>query len=117
MPTLSDPQRWYMAAEKDELLADLLVFLGRPDDWYDLYKALETARDAAVGRGWEDLKAFLGAEVRGFDDLKQTLNHYRHASRHHKLPKSPPTLAEARATINRIARIILDYKAAAAPRS
>ncbi|MGH7115561.1 MAG: hypothetical protein ACREE9_13820, partial [Stellaceae bacterium] len=49
-PQPSNAQRWIGAAEKNDQIADMLVFAGRADNWFDIYKALELAETLAGGR-------------------------------------------------------------------
>ena len=34
------PQKWIKAAEENDDIADLLVFAGRADNWFDIYKTI-----------------------------------------------------------------------------
>lgn len=42
-PQPSTAQKWLELAGWDDDVADMLVFAGRADDWFDIYKALELA--------------------------------------------------------------------------
>jgi hypothetical protein len=46
-PQKSTMQRWFQEAETDEARAELFATIGRADNWYDLYKSMELAKELA----------------------------------------------------------------------
>ena len=110
-PKPSDPQRWVAVAESDDDLADLLNHTGRTDgDWYELYKTLEVAK--RVGNRHGGYAKILGAEANRVEQMRQTANFYRHASKATHRPPVLTTLDEALPLLRWVVRTILD---AAAP--
>jgi hypothetical protein len=103
-PRPSNPQRWIGAAEKNDQIADMLVFAGRSDNWFDIYKALELAETLAGHRN--KLRVLLGASADECERMWRTANSYRHARDKNK-PMVLTTLAEARPLLSYIVRTIL----------
>jgi hypothetical protein len=63
-PAPSQAQRWFHLAEQCIDVADMLIFVGRANNWFDIYKALELAQLLVGGRpGWK-LNALLGGGQR-----------------------------------------------------
>lgn len=106
-PQPSMAQQWTRAGLAKDRLGELLVYLGRADNWFDLYKALEVAEELA-GSGEEGLAAVTGTSLRKVKRLKQSANFYRHAGGRHKLPGKPVELNEARAQLQLMAKAILE---------
>jgi hypothetical protein len=104
---MSSTQRWIKAAEEDEDIADMLVFAGRADNWFDIYKAVELAQRLAGDRN--KLRVLLGKSACECERMWRTANCYRHAR-----PNDPPsiltTLAEARPLLSLIVRTVLDVR-------
>ena len=48
-PAASQAQRWVQVAEQNNDVADMLIFAGRANNWFDIYKALELAHRLRVG--------------------------------------------------------------------
>jgi hypothetical protein len=106
MPEKSTAQKYLEAAEQDDDIADLLVFAGRADNWFDIYKAVELAERIAGGGG--KLWPFLGTSAQPCRTMRETANFYRHA-RAHK-PNVLTTLGEARELLSFIVRTLIDAK-------
>jgi hypothetical protein len=98
-PEPSAAQRWIAAAEKNDDLADLLVFAGRADNWFDIYKAIEMAERLSGGE--HKLLGLLGASATACKNLKETANTYRHA-RPNRRPQVPVELAAAKPLLSHI---------------
>jgi len=96
VPEPSATQRVMGLASGDDVVADLLRYLGQADNWYDIYKAIECAQDLVVG-GEAGLKTFLDESGPSLKRVKTTANFYRHALA--ERPSKPATLDEARAAI------------------
>lgn len=105
-PTPTDAQHWIRAAMDDGDIADLLSFLGRADNWFDLYKAIEMAEKIAGNH--HKLLHLLGDDAKAFKNVRTTANWHRHA-RTHK-PAAPATLEEARVFVNHAVRMALESK-------
>lgn len=101
-PVESPLQRRLALANREEAVADLLVFLSRADDWFDLFKAIECVEKLAGGqKKAEGLAA-------GWNDARRTANVYRHApSPSRTLPKNPPSVVTVRTLIAEVARGLL----------
>lgn len=93
-PEPSQAQRWVQAAEQRDDVGDMLVFTGRGDNWFDIYKALEIAQSLAGGRPGRKLNVLLGAASDEFERMWRTANMHRHAMSK-DAPTTPMTLAEA----------------------
>lgn len=104
-PQPSNAQRWIGAAKTDDQIADMLVFAGRADNWFDIYKAVELAEKIAGGQ--HKLRRLLGASAREYKRMRNTANCFRHA-RFNKPPPILTTLAEARPLLSHIVRTVLD---------
>ncbi len=70
-------QKWFREADADDSRADLLAYVSRANNWYDLFKAAECARRLSGGKN--GLKAILGTDFGEWDRIWQTANFYRHA--------------------------------------
>lgn len=105
-PTASVPQKWIKAGEQNDAIADLLVFVARADNWFDLYKAYEVACEIVEGE--KELARCTGLSMKKLAKFRQTANHYRHSGRRDKLPRNPPTLPEAIATLRTISGQLLN---------
>jgi hypothetical protein len=84
----------------------MLVFAGRTENWFDIYKALELAEKLAGGE--HKLRIGLGDTGHEYKRMKATANYYRHA-RHYR-PDILTTLAEARPLLSLIVRAVLDVR-------
>jgi hypothetical protein len=105
LPNASVVQKWIAAAEEHEDIADLLVFAGRADNWFDIYKTLELAETLAGGQ--PKLRTLLGDARDEYERMRRTANCYRHAS-YSSPPKVLTTLTEARPLLSVIVRAVLD---------
>jgi hypothetical protein len=99
-PQPTEVQQWVEVAETDDLLNDALVFFGRPEDWFDIYKALECLCQRAGGEhaflalNWEPQ-----SEVKR---LKRSADWFRHARRKNDRLENPMPLSEARALLGKL---------------
>ncbi|MBL8558802.1 MAG: hypothetical protein JNM47_08795 [Hyphomonadaceae bacterium] len=105
-PTANKAQVWAQAAVADDDIADLLTFLGRANNWFDLYKAIEMA-EKLVG-GEHTLQNMLGSTGTSFKNARTTANWHRHA-RGHK-PTAPATFDEALTLVKFAANLALEAK-------
>jgi hypothetical protein len=106
-PQPSAAQRWIKAAEDNDDIADLLVFAGRADNWFDIYKAVEMA-ERLVG-GERNLPPVLGPLAKEFARMQRTANSmHRHAPRKFQPPAAPTSLDEARSILSFVVRTVLD---------
>ena len=78
-PSPSEAQRWSLLAERDELLDDALIYFGRADDWFDIYKCIECLEGRAGGE--KALRACQWISGNKFDLLRRSANAARHARR------------------------------------
>lgn len=94
-PTPTAAQEWIQAAENDDDLADLLSFVGRADNWFDLYKAIEMAERLVGGK--HKLERLLDQGASAFQNARETANWCRHARGHR--PADLATLDQARSRV------------------
>jgi hypothetical protein len=102
-PKPSAAQDYIKAAENDDDISDMLVFSGRSDSWFDIYKAIELA-ERLPGKGGS-LWPLLGGSSDDCKRMRETANFYRHA-RGYRPPKLT-TLAEAKPLLALIIRTVL----------
>lgn len=105
-PAPSNLQRWNAASANGDLVRDLMMFVGRANNWFDIYKALEISIE--VFGNERDLVAFV--KKNGGPDLKKlkrTANHYRHATKRNPLPQTPPNLVQGREQLRNVAMLVL----------
>jgi len=102
-PEASAAQRWMHAAESDDDIADLLVYTGRADNWFDIYKAIELA-ERIVGSE-QALSKLLGPSGAQVKNMRTTANFYRHARKYR-----PPVLTtqdEAASLLRSVVRAVV----------
>jgi hypothetical protein len=104
-PQPSNAQKWIGAAEKNNQIADMLVFAGRADNWFDIYKAVEIAEKLAGGQ--HKLSGLLGTFDQEYKRMRYTANSYRHVG-FDRPPTVLTTLAEAKSLLSHIVRTVLD---------
>ena len=113
-PEPSASQRWISSADdhdakgdvathRADLLSDLLVHLGRCDNWFDIYKTIEFAELLAGGE--HKLQNLAGTDRARIKNARVTANFHRHARTHR--PDNPVTLNEAHEAARVAARIVL----------
>jgi hypothetical protein len=76
-PVPSAAQALHDAALSDDDIADLLEQLGRSDNWYDIYKAIEIAQVLCGGQ--HKLFAMLEGSRSACENMRKTANFFRHA--------------------------------------
>jgi hypothetical protein len=105
----SNLQRWNAALTNGDEVRDLIMFVGRSNNWFDIYKALEISINLSGSEN--DLVAFLkkknGPDLK---KLKRTANHFRHATKVNSLPPTAPSLVQAREQLARIVVLLLEDK-------
>lgn len=102
LPSPSAMQQRLGRAERDEAAADLLGFVARADNWFDLFKAMETV-ERLVG----DARA-VQQHDRAWKRVRQAANRHRHAPSPKYPPPNPPVdFDEARAVLLRVAAAVL----------
>lgn len=106
-PEPSDPQKWIRLAGQSDIVADMLVFAGRGDNWFDIYKCIELA-EKLVG-GQHKLRTLLGSSAQQFKQMRKTANFHRHARG--ERPKTLTTLIEAQSLLWFVVRFVLDQQA------
>jgi hypothetical protein len=111
-PEASRIQRWIKAAEENNDIADILVFAGRANNWFDIYKTVELAEKMAGGQA--KLRGLLGECRRDYERMRNTANSYRHA-RYNNPPPILTTLEEARSLVTHIVKTVLDRQPLANP--
>lgn len=105
---LSTPQQWLEIAAGDDKIADMLVFTGRPNNWFDVYKALELAEDLMTGKSKRTaLLSLVGASRKEVERMIRTANMHRHA-RVDVPPLVPMTLDEASSLLPILIRAVMD---------
>ena len=113
-PRPSAAQRWLGLAARDDVVADMLVFAGRADNWFDVYKAIELAERLAKRRhggkkvkGEGALAALLGPSAKAFETMRQTANYHRHAPNPAIKPKVLTTPEQAESLLSFIVTTVL----------
>ncbi|HUB49154.1 MAG TPA: recombinase family protein, partial [Acetobacteraceae bacterium] len=109
-PAPSQAQRWVQVAEHCNDVADMLIFAGRANNWFDIYKALELAQLLAGGRPGRKLNALLGGASDEFERMWRTANMHRHA-RSNDAPTTPMALADAMSLLPSVIRTLLAHLA------
>ncbi len=100
VPVASATQRRIEAARSQILVSGLLIFTARADNWFDIYKAMETLEDLVGGDKAARSKA------PQWKNVKQTANHHRHASEFiHQKPRAVVTIDQAREVIIALAQL------------
>ena len=107
-PAPSQAQRWVQVAEHCNDVADMLIFAGRANNWFDIYKALELAQLLAGGRPGRKLNALLGGASDEFERMWRTANMHRHA-RSNDAPATPMALADAMSLLPSVIRTLLAH--------
>jgi hypothetical protein len=94
-PRPSEVQGWMEVAKREALLEDALVYFGRANDWFDIYKCLECLFKLYGG---EDKFCKLQWQSKEKIKLmKQTANLHRHAK--NVPPANPMKIKEARSLL------------------
>jgi hypothetical protein len=106
-PQPSEAQRWAEAAEQNYDIADMLVFAGRADNWFDIYKAIELAERLSGGR--HELAKLPGDSRAKCENMRETANFHRHARTHR--PKILTDLSDAKGLLSFIVRTVLARRA------
>lgn len=97
-PTESLPQKWALAAASDPFIGDALSFFGGDQDWFDIYKALESL-ELKYG-GERGLLELAWVERGRIKLLKATANSGpRHPARKYPPPANPMPLNVAQELI------------------
>jgi hypothetical protein len=101
-PVASPMQQRLERASSNGAVADLLTFVTRADNWFDLFKGMESV-ERLIG-GVAKAKAL----APDWSRVRQTANCHRHApSPNYPLPKQPASIPEARALLFRVAGQVL----------
>lgn len=100
----SAPQGWMQASASNDKIADLLVYAGRADNWFDIYKAIEIAESIAGGE--HDLQKLLGSAAPRLKNMRSTANYYRHAPGYYK-PSLLITQGEATSLLASVVRTVV----------
>jgi hypothetical protein len=98
--------------ERSDLIADLLVHVGRCDNWFDIYKTIELAEKLADGE--HSLQKLLRADSGTLKNARTTANFYRHARA--IKPTNLASLAEARRLAHMAAKFVLNIELSLAAR-
>lgn len=102
-PEPTTAQRWVQAGESNSDIGDMLVFAGRADNWFDIYKALELAECRSGGQ--HGLEKLLGPAASAVRNMRQTANYYRHARGHR--PSVLTTQDDATSLLAHVVRTVL----------
>ncbi len=105
-PQASSAQDWLRLSAQNDLVADMLAFLSRANNWYDLYKTIECA-EKLVG-GEHSLPQYLGDTAKKLKDVRTTANFYRHARAYR--PPHPVALTDALPIVRWVVRTVLDLQ-------
>lgn len=108
-PTRTSPQIWNALAQSNELISEMLDHVGRADNWYEIFKAIECCEDL-TGDGEKGLLALMGDRASEVKNLKSTANSYRHASR--RASPRHYNLTDGKALLSTIAVTVLTELAA-----
>jgi|GEM_PF-2534975 len=103
-PSPTEAQRYIQSAIRNDDVADLFTFVGRADNWFDLYKAMEMAQKLAGGK--RKLHKLLKAGYADFKNARETANSYRHARVPYTLT-NPATFDEAYALLRHAVLVAL----------
>jgi hypothetical protein len=110
-PEPSAAQTWTKKAEGNETVADMLVFAGRADNWFDIFKTIEAAEDLVGGE--RELQKVLGSSGQAFKRMKRTANNL-HRHRPGKFATETPTpMEDAKPLLSFIVRTVMDSYLAA----
>jgi hypothetical protein len=101
-PAQTEAQRWNALAQADSLLSDALGHASRADDWFEIYKAIESLE---ARHGGEKPLLELGLIPQSdLKRLKRTANAHRHAKRKFDAPGDPVELSEAKLMLHTLIR-------------
>lgn len=101
-PVQSSMQRQLARASCEDVAADLLAFISRADNWFDIFKAMECVQVLAGGQ------RKVPALAPSLERARQTANWHRHApSPKFPQPKEPLNLDEVRALVLVVAKKVL----------
>lgn len=101
-PAPSPMQEMLARAIVEDTVADLLIFITRADNWFDIFKGMELIEEMLGGEGQVKKQEI------SWKSLKQTANWHRHAPGwKHQLPKNPPDISDAKDTLLRMANHVL----------
>lgn len=106
-PTPTEAQAWVQRSIKDTRIAELLIFMGRADNWFDLFKTIEMAEQLVGGQ--RKLPPLLGASAGAFANVRRTANTHRHAPLMNAPPSNPATLEQAQVLVKYAAQIALEH--------
>jgi hypothetical protein len=100
-PEPSQLQAWLSTAAKDDLLGDALMYFGRGESWFDIYKALECIEEKAGGEA--RLLSIGWAAAGEIKRLKRTANCFaRHRRGKFDPPEQPMEMTGARELLGRL---------------
>lgn len=117
-PEPAEPEQWVELSQSNQHVADVLQYMSRDANWFDLYKAYEAVRNAlggepkmlkALSKNSADPNAFR-AQIKRFRHTANTI----HDIRHHRSPQTPPTapmlIEEAEETIRDLIKRFLQHQ-------
>jgi hypothetical protein len=107
----SDAEKWLALSERNVDVADMLTFLARETDWFDLYKAHEMVIKLIGGQRhslWRAPREWVEREKD--DQFKCTANWYRHSSAEARKSPVPMELNAARKYIRDLVRRVLAHQ-------
>jgi hypothetical protein len=101
----SSVQRWLARSASDSLFAELLDYIARADDWFELYKATEVVESLIAGKNEAEKLRKLGTYAKNWKLLTHTANSiYRHAASRFAPPAQPMALGEAKSLLVEVVR-------------
>jgi hypothetical protein len=105
-PEPSMAQKWAAVADNDDAIADMLTFVGRADNWFDIYKTIELAESLSGDE--RQLPKLLGVSRAKYKNMRTTANFFRHARGYR--PKVLTDITDARALLSTIVEKILTQR-------
>lgn len=108
IPQPSAPQKWAATADSCEVLRDALIYFGRPNSWFDIYKCIECVE--VVYGGEHRLRKAKDSNGQ-IKRMKETANFFRH-HRTHK-PQNLMDIKDARKLLSSLLQDVLNDKEAA----
>ncbi len=109
-PTMAEPresrlQSWLGDASANDAKSDLLIYLNRATNWFDIYKGLDLIRRLAGDE--QALKGQLGPDWNDFKNVWRTANTHRHAPGAQRARSEPAELGAARKLLLSVAQRFL----------
>ncbi|MDD1522125.1 hypothetical protein DAA53_21550 [Bradyrhizobium sp. WBAH23] len=112
VPRESEVQLWAGIAEADDLLEEVLMYVGKEPTWFNIFKAIECL-ELRFGGGTEEGFLRLGwATASQVKLMKRSANTLRHAKQKFAPPEKPMSLRDATSLLHSLLRRGLQEAAA-----